>query len=255
MKKFLRACLIAASLVLPGAMISATTSAQDNVVDSIKKEITKHFPDIAIERVTKTPHGNLFEIFTGTEIFYTDEKVSFIMVGSVVDPATKQNVTDARLSRLTAIRFDDLPFDRAIKLVRGNGTRRMAIFEDPNCGYCKRFEADINTLDNITAYIFLYPILSPDSLVKSRALWCAKDRLGAWQDWMLRDKMPAPATEDCKAPIEDNVMLGQKFRINGTPVTFFEDGERLSGALPKERIEAKLAATDKSSKTVAPLRK
>jgi thiol:disulfide interchange protein DsbC len=140
----------------------------------------------------------------------------------------------------------------AIKFVRGDGSRRMAIFEDPLCGFCKKFEAEVATLDNVTAYVFLYPILAQDSHVKSKNIWCAKDRGVAWQDWMLRNMPPATAAEDCKAPLQENVALGQRLRVNGTPVTFFEDGERLTGALPLDRFEEKLKAADRPDPPATP---
>ena len=167
------------------------------------------------------------------------------MSGNVIDTATRANVTQARLSTLTAIKFDDLPFENAIKLVRGDGSRRVAIFEDPLCGYCKKFEGDLNAIDNMTAYIFLYPILAEDSVNKANAVWCSKDKLAAWQDWMLREKAPQAAPANCKTPTEDVIALGRKLRVNGIPATFFEDGERISGALPKETIEAKMASADR----------
>ena len=195
----------------------------------------------------------MYEIFTRGEIIYTDSKVSFLLLGTLVDASTRANVSEERLQKLTAINFNDLPLNQAIKLVRGNGTRKFAVFEDPNCGYCKKFEQDINTLDNITAYIYPYPILSEESGEKSRAIWCAPDRLKAWQDMMLRGKPPT-TKGTCENPIEKNVALGQKLRITGTPLTIFEDGERMSGALPKDRIEAKLVAAAKAM-TVADAKK
>lgn len=213
-------------------------------VESIKKDVEKKFPEVKVERVTKTTYGGLYEVFAGSEIFYTDENVSFVMVvgdrGGLVDAQTRNNVTEMRLQKLTAIKFDELPFDQAIKLVRGNGSRRLAIFEDPNCGYCKRFEQDLNKLENITAYIFPYAILADDSVTKSKSIWCSTDRLKAWQDQLMREKAPT-AKPTCDNPVEKNFALGQKLRISGTPLTFFEDGERMSGAQPKERFEAKLA--------------
>ena len=193
--------------------------------------------------MTKTPYSGLYEVFIGNEIFYTDEKVSFLVIGKIVDSQTRNDVTEQRLAKLTAIKFDDLPLDKGIKLVRGNGSRRMAIFEDPNCGYCKKFEQDLNSLDNITAYIFPYPILAPDSADKSKAIMCSSDRLAAWQDQMLRGQA-ATAKGTCETPIDEFVALGQRLRVNSIPTTFFVDGERISGALPKATIEAKLVAAD-----------
>ena len=209
--------------------------------DAVKLELAKKYPEVKPERITKTTYGNLFEVFAGGEIFYTDEKVTFLLLGTLVDTHTRTNISEARLQKLTAITFNDLPFDQAIKLVRGNGSRRMAIFADPNCGYCKRFEQDVNTTDNITAYIFTYPILAQDSIEKSKSIWCSTDRLKAWQDQMLRAKAPT-AAGTCSTPVDTVLALGRKMNVTGTPTTFFEDGERISGALPKERIEAKLVA-------------
>jgi thiol:disulfide interchange protein DsbC len=219
------------------ALFAASAFAQD----AIKKELEKKFPDVKVERITKANYGNLFEVFAGGEIFYTDEKVTYLLLGALVDAQTKTNISEARLQKLTAINFSDLPLEQAIKLVRGNGSRRMAIFEDPNCGYCKRFEQDVNTMDNITAYIFVYPILAQDSIDKSKSIWCSTDRLKAWQDLMLREKAPT-AKGTCETPIDKVLALGRKLNVTGTPTTFFEDGERISGALPKDKIEAKLVA-------------
>jgi thiol:disulfide interchange protein DsbC len=209
--------------------------------DTVKAELAKKYPEVKADRITKTPYGNLFEIFAGGEIIYTDEKVTFLMLGTLVDAQTRNNVSEARLQKLSAINFNDLPLDQAIKLVRGNGSRRIAIFEDPNCGYCKRFEQDLNSTDNITAYIFTYPILAADSADKSKAIWCSTDRLKAWQDQMMRDKAPT-AKGTCDTPVDKVLALGQKLRVTGIPTTFFEDGERISGAMAKDKLEAKLVA-------------
>lgn len=212
--------------------------------EAIKAEIEKRYPEVKVERITATSYNNLFEVFAGGEIFYTDDKATFIILGKVVDPKTRADLTEARLAKLNAIKFDDLPLEFAMKLTRGNGARRIAVFEDPNCGYCKRFEQGLASMDNFTAYIFMYPILAADSMEKSKAIWCSPDRLKAWQDLMLREKAPTAATT-CANPIEKIVALGQKMRINGIPVTFFEDGERVPGAITKEIIENKLAALAK----------
>ena len=234
-------------LIALAATLFAVSCGVNANPDQIKKELAKKFPDLKTERITKTTYAGMYEVFTGTEIFYTDEKVTFVVAGNVIDTTSRANLTQARLNKLTAIKFDDLPLQKAVKLVRGNGSRRMAVFEDPLCGYCKKFEADLNAIDNITAYIFLYPILAEESRVKANAIWCTKDRLTAWQDWMLRDKVPATAAADCKTPTDDVVALGQQLRINGTPVTFFEDGERLVGAVPKDQLEFKLAEVAQSA--------
>ncbi len=222
--------------VLMPLIATATANA-----DAIKAELEKRYPEVKVERVTATTFNNLFEVFAGGEIFYTDEKATFIILGKVVDPKTRADLTEARLAKLSAIKFSDLPLEYAMKLTRGNGSRKIAVFEDPNCGYCKRFEQGIASMDNFTAYIFMYPILAADSAEKSKAIWCSPDKLKAWQDLMLRDKLPT-AAGTCANPIDKIVALGQKMRINGIPVTFFEDGERIPGAITKEMIENKIAA-------------
>ncbi|MEO8101740.1 MAG: DsbC family protein [Betaproteobacteria bacterium] len=235
--------LLKTALYLALASFSLSATAQADV-EAVKNELTKKYPDIVAERITRAGYGDLYEIFTKGEIIYTDPKVTFLLVGMLVDTATRANVSEDRLQKLTAINFSDLPLSQAIKLVRGNGSRKMAIFEDPNCGYCKRFEQDINALENITAYIFPYPILSQDSIEKSKSIWCSPDRLKAWQDTMLRARPPT-ASGACENPIDKNVALGQRLRVTGTPVTIFEDGERATGALPRDRIEARLVAASK----------
>ena len=239
--------VLAASLAISGLMTAGVTIANP---DLVKKEVEKKFPEVKIERVTKTIYGGLYEIFAGSEILYTDEKVTFLVLGNLIDAQTRSNITEARMQKLTAIKFDDLPLEQAIKLVRGNGSRRMAIFADPNCGYCKRFEQDVNQLENVTAYIFTYPILSPDSMTKSKSIWCSPDRLKAWQDQMLRGQAPT-AAGTCESPVDKLVALGQRLRINGTPTTFFENGERISGAIPREQIDAKLIAAGPSAAKAA----
>ncbi len=227
-------------LTLAIAVFSLSVLAQSDI-ESVKKELIKKYPDITPDRVSKAGYGELYEVFTGGEIIYTDLKVTYLLLGTLVDTATRANVSETRLQKLTAINFNDLPLSQAIKLVRGTGARKLAVFEDPNCGYCKKFEQDLNALENITAYIFPYPILAQDSIEKSKSIWCSPDRLKAWQDMLLRARAPT-ANGACENPIEKNVALGHKLRINGTPLTIFEDGERMSGALPKDRLEAKLVA-------------
>ncbi|MFN4326645.1 MAG: DsbC family protein [Azonexus sp.] len=194
-----------------------------------------------VESVIKSGYLGLYEVYADGAIFYTDDKVSAIMVGAqMIDARTMKNVTDERMKKLTAIRFGDLPLDRAIKQVRGDGRRVLATFEDPNCGYCKRLAKEMQKLDNVTVYVFLYPILSEDSVRKSKQIWCSPDRAKAWSDWMVDGKAPA-GREDCDTTaITRNQEFGRKLNISGTPTMFFADGERVPGAIPLARIEQKL---------------
>jgi thiol:disulfide interchange protein DsbC len=217
----------------------ASVHAQET--ERIKAELKKKLPEAPVDTVRKTPYGGLYEVIIGNEIFYTDEKASFFIIsGSIVDLATKTNVTEARLRQVNGVKFDTLPFDQAIKIVRGTGARKIAIFEDPNCGYCKRFERDLIGVTDITVYVFLYPILSPDSVEKSKAVWCSADRAKSWLDHMVRDSAIVGAT-NCATPIDKIMAFGKEKRIQGTPTIFFENGERVPGAMPVAEFEKKLA--------------
>lgn len=229
-----------ASLFAPllALFIGLPAAAQD--LDRIRADLRKKFPEAQIEAVRKSGYGGLLEVTGGGEIFYTDEKTTFLLLGSLVDTKSRENVTEARMRKLSAIKFDSLPLESAIKIVRGNGSRRIAIFADPNCGYCKRFERELVNVPDITVYTFLYPILSPDSTEKSKAVWCAADRSKAWMDLMIKDTQPAgPA--NCDTPIDKILAFGRDKRITGTPTIFFEDGERVPGAIPMATFEKRLA--------------
>ncbi len=224
MRRFTRKLLLA----LLGALTLTALTAQANEA-LIRKTLEARVQGIKIDGVMKTPYLGLWEVRVGDELLYTDEKVSYIFSGSVLDGRNMKNLTEERLQKLTAIKFDDLPLAQAVKVVRGNGRRQLAVFEDPNCGFCKRFEQDLAKLDDVTVYVFLYPILSQNSVDKSKAVWCAPDRAKAWSDMMLTSNTPSVA-RNCDNPVEKNLELGRKMRIDGTPTTFLPSGERIVGA-------------------------
>ncbi|OQA32712.1 MAG: putative thiol:disulfide interchange protein DsbC precursor [Betaproteobacteria bacterium ADurb.Bin341] len=193
-----------------------------------------------VTSVTKTRYLGLYEVYYDGNILYTDEKLTVFVAGPLIDAKTLKNITEERLGKFSAVKFSDLPLEQAIKQVRGEGKRVFATFEDPNCGYCKRLHKELRALDNATIYVFLLPMLSEDSLKKSKAIWCAEDRVKAWNDWMIEDKAPS-GKGDCDASaISKNMAFAQKYRIQGTPTLFFADGERVPGAMPLARIEEKL---------------
>ena len=193
---------------------------------------------VKVDEVARTGYSALYEVRIGDDIIYTDEKVSYLLVGSLIDPKTRQNVTEARKEKLSAIRFDQLPLDSAIKTVRGNGKSTLAVFADPNCSFCKRMERDLANMTDVTIYTFLYPILDGpthgDSMRKSRAIWCSKDRSKAWFDLMLKDIQPVAGTSCDTAVLQRNLALGQKLVINGTPTSFLRSGQRIVGARSAE---------------------
>jgi thiol:disulfide interchange protein DsbC len=212
----------------------------------IRKNLPGRLPDLTkIDEVVKTAVPGIWEVRIGADLFYTDDQGSHLFTGELIDTRTRANLTKERIEKLTAFDFAKLPFKDSIVIKQGTGARKMAVFVDPNCGYCKRFERDVASLKNVTVYTFLYPILGPDSTTKSRDIWCAKDPAKAWRDWMLKGTVP-PGNAGAKcdtAALDRNTALGHKHRVDGTPATVFEDGSRAPGALPAEEIEKRLAAT------------
>lgn len=224
-----------------GCFFSGAVFAQGEEAQ-IRKNLKERMPQIQpIDEVRRTPMPGLFELrVDGSDIYYTDANGHFLLQGQLIDTRNQRNLTEERLQKITAIDFKTLPFKDAISWVKGNGERKLAIFEDPNCGYCKRFERDIAKLDNVTVYVFLYPILGKDSLDKSKSIWCAKDPAKSWQDWMLRDLTPVNASCDT-ASLKRNVEYGQKMKITGTPTTLLPDGTRIPGAVELAQLEKLLA--------------
>jgi len=210
---------------------------------AIRKNIAARLPQLkSIDEVRPAPLPGLFEVrVNGTEIYYSDAQGNYLIEGNLIDTRNRRNLTDERIEKLTAVKFESLPFKDAFTIVRGNGERKIAVFEDPNCGYCKRFERDLQKVDNVTIYLFLYPILGADSTEKSKAIWCARDRGQAWQDWMLRDQMASAAAAMCDtSALARNVEVGRKHKINGTPTLLFVNGARVPGAVDSKKIEQML---------------
>lgn len=207
--------------------VTATAHADEA---SVKRLIESRFGGIKVESVVKTPYFGLYELLVGDEIIYTDEKVNYIFNGSVVDTRTRRNLTEERQQKLATIKFDDLPLDIAIKQVRGNGKRVVAIFADPFCPYCRRLDQGLAQVQDATIYTFLYPIIRKDESPQMAArIWCSADRARAYYDFMLNNKEPGTAS-DCKAPLDRWLALGQKLGIRATPVSFVPNGQRIVGA-------------------------
>jgi thiol:disulfide interchange protein DsbC len=229
--------LLAGALAL-AALIAAPAHADEA---AIRKNLAERLPTLPpIEEIAKSPLPGLYEIRVGTDLFYTDADGRYFVQGAIIDTKLQKNITEERQRKLLAVAFDSLPFKDAFTIVRGNGKRKIAIFEDPNCGFCKRFEQDLQKVDNVTVYMFLYPILGPDSADKARNLWCAKDKGRAWLDWMLKGQAAAVAQCDTKA-LERNVEFGRKYKINGTPTTVLADGSRVPGAMGADQLEKLIA--------------
>ncbi|AOY92625.1 thiol:disulfide interchange protein [Cupriavidus sp. USMAA2-4] len=235
---------IASGLAAAGFALHAMAAGEPGT-DRIKDTLQKALGGRAeVRSVGKTPVPGLFEVNIGGQVVYTDASGRYVLNGELVDTKTGANLTEERLAELNRIKWADLPLDRAIKWTKGNGSRQVAVFSDPNCGYCKRIEQTFQQMDNITVYTFLFPVLSPDSEAKARQVWCSADRTKAWRDWML-NKVALTGNGSCKTPVEDNLALGRSLNINGTPAVFFTDGTRIPGAADAATLERKLASLKK----------
>ena len=215
---------------------------------SLKKAIEAAYPKFKVESVVKTPYVGLYEVFMGGQIIYTDEKLSFLIAeGRLVDPKTKRDITGERMEELTKIDFNSLPLEQAIKVVKGNGSRKLVVFSDVDCPYCKRLEQnELSNITDVTIYTFLYPLvqLHPDSAAKSKSIWCAPNRVKAWNDWIFNNDLPTK-TGNCEVPLEKIGDLAKKIGVTSTPTLIFADGKRVMGAQPYKEIEKYLAAAGK----------
>ncbi len=214
----------------------------------IKKNLDAHLPQLhGIQEVRKTPVPGLFEVRANdSEIYYTDAQGNYLIQGELYDLRKQINLTKERENVLTAVKWDSLPFKDSITFTRGNGARKLAVFADPNCGYCKKFERDLLKVDNVTVHVFQIGILGPDSKTKNRAIWCSRDKGQAWLDWMVRGTAPAEAAAMCDASaVTRNEAFATKVKVTGTPALLFEDGSRVGGALSMEDLEQKFASLKK----------
>jgi thiol:disulfide interchange protein DsbC len=235
-------------ITLPGVIVATVLAlVQPASADeaAIRKTIAERMPDFPkIDEVTKSPIPGLYELRVGSEIFYSDETGNHLIDGQLIDTRSRNNLTEARLNKINAIDFASLPIKDALVWKAGSGARKMVVFADPNCGYCKRFERDLQRVKDVTVYTFLLPILGGDSPEKSRNIWCAKDNTRAWLNWMLEGTVPPRTMGECdSSAIERNTLLARKHRVNGTPAVVFEDGKRIPGAMSTEQIEKQLVAS------------
>jgi len=231
------------------AALFATSAYADEA--SLKKAIETVYPKLKVQSITKTPYAGLYEVFLDGQIIYTDDKFSFLIAeGKVIDPVSRRNLTEDRLDELNKVDFASLPLDQAIKVVKGNGSRKLVVFSDPDCPFCKRLEQrELVNITDVTIYTFLFPLeqLHPDAANKARAIWCSADRAKAWTDWVLNNQMPKAAT-NCDTPIDKIAALGRKLGVSSTPTLILQDGKRILGAYPAKEIEQALEAAAKTKK-------
>jgi thiol:disulfide interchange protein DsbC len=232
--------LTAAALFL--SCIAASIPAHAQADQQIKAEIQKKLgANAKVRSVTPSPVTGLYEVLVGNEIFYTDNSGKYLIQGEIIELSTGKNITEQRQADLNRIKWTDLNQANAFKTVRGNGTRQLAIFSDPNCGYCKRLEKSLQQLDNVTIYTYLIPILSADSAQKAKQIWCSADPYKTYIDWMVNGTTPS-GKADCSNPLDKNLAFAKTYGITGTPTLFFSDGSRFPGAVQVSDIEKKFSS-------------
>lgn len=204
----------------------------------IRKVLDERYPMINITSVQPSPIAGLYEVMVGGKLVYVNQTGDYLLPGPLVETKTKANLTQKRLDELHAVKFDSLPFEKAIPVIKGSGARKVAIFSDPDCPFCRRLEKELALLDNITVYVFLNPItgLHPDAMERANEIWCSADRAQSWRDYMLEGKKPAKAAK-CDTPVSDILALSDKIGVDGTPALIFQNGKRVDGAISAAQIE------------------
>jgi thiol:disulfide interchange protein DsbC len=248
--------LTAAASSLLAALLStavmADADADSKTLATIQQTIESRYPGLSIVDVRPAPLPGLYEVFTGTDIVYADKTGDHLIAGHLVETRTRKDLSAEAVDARNAIDFETLPFDRAIPIIKGKGTRRMAIFADPDCPYCQKLEKELESVQDVTAYVFLYPLadLHPKALERSKAIWCSQDRTAAWNGWLV--KQIEPQAEACSGdPIAELAALGKSLRITSTPTMFFESGKRVAGAPSASQLETLLTNNAPASKPKA----
>ena len=236
MNKFLSSILF-----LLGALLSIG-NAHAQTEQQLKTELQKKLgANAKVRSVSPSPVTGLYEVLVGNDVFYSDSSGKYLIQGEIIELATGKNITEQRQADINRIKWADLTTANAIKTVRGNGSRQLAVFSDPNCGYCKRLDKSLQQLDNVTIYTYLIPILSADSALKSKQIWCSSDPNKTYIDWMVNGLTPS-GKSDCTTPLDKNLAFAKSYGITGTPTLFFTDGSRFPGAVQITDIEKKFSS-------------
>lgn len=232
--------------ITPLLLTVALTTACSAGDAEIKKNIEARFPGAKVNSINKSPIPGIYEVVVdGSQVIYADETADHVMVGDLLETKTKRNLTREKTDKLAEVKFDSLPLDQALKIVKGDGSRQLAVFSDPDCPYCRRLEGELAKLNNVTIYNFIYPLpMHADAARKGRAVWCSTDPKQAWLDMMLNNKEPQ-GDGTCANPVQANIELGMRLNIQGTPAMFLTNGRRVPGLVPADKLETMLAEAAK----------
>jgi thiol:disulfide interchange protein DsbC len=212
----------------------------------VRKSLQAKFPGMEISAVTKTPYGGLYEVVADGQVAYMTSDGKYLVLGNVIDLANKRNLTAERNAKLMEVKWSELPLDKSIKEVKGDGSRKLAIFSDADCPYCRKLAPELEKLTNVTIYTFLYPVamLHPDAVPTSKKIWCESDRLKAWKGYMLKGEKPK-SKGDCPTPVDEIAALGAKLKVGGTPTMILENGQRIPGYIPADKLDQLLTAASR----------
>jgi thiol:disulfide interchange protein DsbC len=242
--RFLAKAAIAFSAIAFGTAFQVS-AAGDEESRTIKATLEKRFPGVEIESIAPAPWEGLYEVVTAGEIVYTNKDAKLLFSGQILDTTTKENLTKRSWNERRRIDFSSLPLDQAIKIVKGKGTRKLAVFEDPLCPFCAKFEKELKEVDDATVYVFLLPLedIHPGATQVAQKIWCSKDRAAAWERWMQDRQANDDAT--CATNVIEQVRtLADKLKINSTPTMYFESGYRNSGAVAAKELEQLFKSPD-----------
>lgn len=261
MNSAIRSAGIAFAVFIAMSLDSTTATAADKtdkadaaVVAQLTKTFQERFPEAKVESITRSSIAGLYEVYTGDAIVYVEPSGERLLMGPLLDTRTKEDLTARTMSVRNGIDFNSLPFDRAIKIVKGNGKRQLALFSDPDCPYCQALEKELATVTNVTIYTFLYPLqdLHPEAPARAKAIWCSEDRGETWSRWMLQKKQPEAAGTCGGDPVDEMLTLGKKLRIAGTPTMYLADGRRISGSMAANDLETVLTAAQDAAGKATP---
>ncbi len=240
-----------AALALAAALAIPLMPAQAGDAE-IRQAVQTLAPGAKVNSIVKSGLPGIMEVTLdgaqGPMVVYADDKGDYLLAGDLLDVKGRRNLTKERMDKLTEVKWDSLPLQQAIKVVRGDGKRKLAVFSDPDCPYCKKAEQEFTKLDNVTIYTFPYPLpMHADAARKSKLVWCSKDRSKAWLDLMLKGTIPT-GKGDCDNPVDENLALGNRLRIDGTPAMIFPNGKRIPGYVDAARLEGMLGAANGGAK-------